>query len=186
MTENLIAPLPSLPARDSTRQKKRPKGGLDMPAVPLRPAPDIARTIALDERVPAAHALVRALVLAGVDTFFGIPGGAVSPVFDAVLQTPGARLIESRQESSAAFAAASFHRVTGRVPCVVVTAGPGATNVATGVASAHTERVPMLVICGVVANLIAARSRGMLTPGAIVALYAQGAGFSRAAALIRW
>jgi acetolactate synthase-1/2/3 large subunit len=101
--------------------------------------------------VAAAHDLVAALVAAGVDTFFGIPGGPVSPIFDAVLQVDGARLIESRHETNAAFAAADYYRASGRVPAVVVTAGPGATNVVTGVVSAHLERVPMLIICGDVA-----------------------------------
>ncbi len=99
----------------------------------------------------AAEQLVAALVAAGVDTFFGIPGGPVSPVFDAVLRHGGTRLIESRHETSAAFAAAGYHRATNRVPAVIVTAGPGATNVVTGVVSAHLSRVPMVVICGDVA-----------------------------------
>jgi len=99
----------------------------------------------------AARELISALVAADVDTFFGIPGGPVSPIFEAILSTRGARLVESRHETSAAFAAAGFHRATGRVPAVVVTAGPGATNAVTGIASAHLERVPMLVICGDVA-----------------------------------
>jgi acetolactate synthase-1/2/3 large subunit len=99
----------------------------------------------------AARHVVAALVAAGAETFFGVPGGPVAPVFDAILQTAGARLVHSRQESAAAFEAAGFHRATGRVPVVVVTAGPGATNVVTGVASAYFERVPMVVICGDVA-----------------------------------
>lgn len=107
--------------------------------------------VELEKEASAAHRLVRALVAAGVETFFGIPGGPVSPVFDAILNTEGARLIESRHETSAAFAAADYYRASGRVPAVVVTAGPGATNVVTGVVSAHLERVPMLVICGDVA-----------------------------------
>lgn len=110
------------------------------------------RTIAVRETADsAASLLVAALVEAGVDTFFGIPGGPVSPVFAAILAHPGARLVESRQESAAAFAAAGYYRASGRVPAVVVTAGPGATNAVTGVVSAHLERVPMLVVCGDVA-----------------------------------
>jgi len=105
----------------------------------------------IEAEAPAAHRLVRALVAAGVDTFFGIPGGPVSPVFDAILNTAGARLIESRHETSAAFAAADYYRASGRVPAVVVTAGPGATNAVTGVVSAHLERIPLLLICGDVA-----------------------------------
>lgn len=100
---------------------------------------------------PAAAQLIDALVEAGVRTFFGIPGGPVSPVFDAILQHPEARLIESRHETCAAFAAADYQRASGETPAVVVTAGPGATNVITGVVSAHLERVPMIVICGDVA-----------------------------------
>ena len=65
--------------------------------------------------------------------------------------TRGARLIESRHESHAAFAAALYYRASGRVPAVVVTAGPGVTNAVTGIASASLERTPMLVIAGDVA-----------------------------------
>jgi acetolactate synthase-1/2/3 large subunit len=95
--------------------------------------------------------IVAALVEAGSDTFFGIPGGPVAPMFDAILQTGGARLVRSKHEAAAAFEAAGYYRATGRVPVVVVTSGPGATNVLTGVASAHFERVPMVVLCGDVA-----------------------------------
>ncbi|HKO53696.1 MAG TPA: thiamine pyrophosphate-binding protein [Polyangiaceae bacterium] len=111
----------------------------------------VATSSVLEAEAPAAYRLVRALVAAGVDTFFGIPGGPVSPVFDAILNTEGARLVESRHETSAAFAAADYYRGSGRVPAVVVTAGPGATNAVTGVVSAHLERVPLLLICGDVA-----------------------------------
>jgi acetolactate synthase-1/2/3 large subunit len=99
----------------------------------------------------AARRLIEALVDRGVDTFFGIPGGPVCPVFEAIRLTPGARLVESRHESHAALSAALFHRASGRVPAVVVTAGPGITNAVTGIASASLERIPMLVIAGDVA-----------------------------------
>ncbi len=99
----------------------------------------------------AARRLVEALVARGVDTYFGIPGGPVCPVFEAIRLTPGARLIASRHESHAAFAAALFQRASGRVPAVVVTAGPGVTNAVTGIASASLERTPMLLIAGDVA-----------------------------------
>jgi acetolactate synthase I/II/III large subunit len=99
----------------------------------------------------AVAQIVTALEAMGVDTYFGVPGGPVMPLFDAILRAPGATLVESRHETNAAFAAAGYWRATGKVPVVVVTAGPGATNVITGVVSAHVERVPMLVICGDVA-----------------------------------
>jgi acetolactate synthase-1/2/3 large subunit len=99
----------------------------------------------------AATQIVNALEAMGVDTYFGLPGGPVMPLFDAILRSPGATLIESRHETNAVFAAIGYWRATGKVPVVVVTAGPGATNAVTGIVSAHLERVPMLVICGDVA-----------------------------------
>ncbi|HEX6243355.1 MAG TPA: thiamine pyrophosphate-binding protein [Polyangiales bacterium] len=99
----------------------------------------------------AARQLIQALLERGVDTFFGVPGGPVCPVFEAIRLEPRARLIESRHESHAAFAAALFYRASGRTPAVVVTAGPGITNAMTGIASASLERTPMLVIAGDVA-----------------------------------
>ncbi len=146
---------PANPAEDSEREtpsesyvkELRPRRVAKIPAA----VPRLGVLSLSDEELPAAHRLVQALFEAGVDTFFGVPGGPVSPVFDALLQVKGARLIESRHETSAAFAAADYYRASGRTPAVVVTAGPGATNVVTGVVSAHLERVPMLVICGDVA-----------------------------------
>lgn len=120
--------------------------------------PKLRPVASFDDEIPqsgtqlrAADGIIDALVAMGVDTFFGVPGGPVSPLFDAILNCPRARLIESRHETGAAFAAAGYYRASGHVPCVVVTAGPGATNVVTGVVSAHLEQVPMLVICGDVA-----------------------------------
>ena len=99
----------------------------------------------------AAARIVSALEASGIDTYFGLPGGPVMPLFDAILRSPGSTLIESRHETNAVFSAVGYWRATGKVPAIVVTAGPGATNVITGVVSAHLERVPMVVICGDVA-----------------------------------
>jgi acetolactate synthase-1/2/3 large subunit len=96
----------------------------------------------------AADGVVDLLVELGMDTFFGIPGGPIIPMFDAILTHPRARLIESRQESGACFAAMGYHCATGRIPVVVTTAGPGATNAVTGIVAASLERVPMLIVCG--------------------------------------
>ena len=138
---NRPGPADETPAPESYIRELAPPAGAE--PVPFGAVPRYSKT--------AAQLLIRALIDAGVDTFFGIPGGPVSPVFDAILQEPAARLIESRHETAAAFAAADYYRASGKVPAVVVTAGPGATNVVTGVVSAHLERVPMLVICGDVA-----------------------------------
>lgn len=117
--------------------------------VSLRPDSDIHELARTEE--PAASRIVTALLSAGVDTFFGVPGGAIAPICDAIGRVSGARMIESRHESSAAFEAASFYRLSGRVPALVTTAGPGITNAVTGIASAHIEGVPLVVLCGDVA-----------------------------------
>jgi acetolactate synthase-1/2/3 large subunit len=99
-----------------------------------------------------AQSMIEQLVGSGIDTFFGIPGGPIISVFHRILLHRDARLIEPRHENGAAFEAMGFHRATGRVPALVVTAGPGITNAVTGVAAAHAERVPMVVLCGDVAS----------------------------------
>ena len=122
-----VAPIETVSHRDSYVRELAPRLEEATPPSGLvrrgTPQPEIGGS--------AAALLVAALVDAGVDTFFGIPGGPVSPVFAAILGHPGARLVESRQETAAAFAAAGYHRASGRVPAVVVTAGPGATNAIT-------------------------------------------------------
>jgi acetolactate synthase-1/2/3 large subunit len=96
----------------------------------------------------AARRLIDALISWNIDTFFGIPGGPICPLFEAIRLHPQAKLIESRHESHAAFSAALYYRATKKVSAVVVTAGPGATNAMTGIASAYLERTPILVIAG--------------------------------------
>ncbi|MFO0586899.1 MAG: thiamine pyrophosphate-binding protein [Polyangiaceae bacterium] len=143
--DTMRAPAPSqspamqLVPRDSSSSYVRLRDLLEQEEEPARDSESASRRI------------VAALVEAGVDTFFGVPGGPISPFFEAVLATKGARLIESRHESNAAFSAMGYHRATGRVPAVLVTAGPGATNAVTGVTAAFTERVPMLIVSGDVA-----------------------------------
>jgi len=95
--------------------------------------------------------IVEALIERGVDTFFGIPGGPICPIFEALRLCEGATLIESRHEANAGFAAAAYYRATGRPAGVVVTAGPGATNAITGITSAYLENIPVFVLSGDVA-----------------------------------
>ncbi len=99
----------------------------------------------------AAVRIVELLVERGVTKFFGIPGGPISPIFEALRLNGQTQLVEVRHETHAAFAASSYYRLTGNMAAVLVTAGPGVTNVLTGVAAAHAEQVPMLVIAGDVA-----------------------------------
>lgn len=85
----------------------------------------------------------------GIDTIFGVPGGAIEPLLNALARSArkgGPRLVVARHESGAAFMADGYYRESGKMGVVCSTTGPGATNLITGVASALLEDTPMLVI----------------------------------------
>ncbi len=95
-----------------------------------------------------ADIIVDTLVRLGVDTFFGIPGGAICSVYDALEPRGDVHVINTRHESGAAFMAMGFSRIGGAMPAVLTTSGPGITNALTGLAAAHADGVPLLVLCG--------------------------------------
>ncbi|GAB3245901.1 biosynthetic-type acetolactate synthase large subunit [Larkinella harenae] len=99
-----------------------------------------------------AEALMQALVEEGVETIFGYPGGAIMPVYDALYDYQD-RLnhILVRHEQGAAHAAEGYARVTGRAGVCLVTSGPGATNLVTGIADAMIDSTPMVCLVGQVA-----------------------------------
>lgn len=101
--------------------------------------------------VRGADALLRALEAEGVDLIFGYPGGAIMPVYDALVDS-GIRHILVRHEQGAALAANGYARHTGRVGVCLATSGPGATNLVTGIADAFLDSVPMVAITGQVAT----------------------------------
>jgi len=94
-----------------------------------------------------ARSLVEALKIEGVEVVFGIPGGAIMPVYDELLGS-GIRHILARHEQSAAHMADGYARVSGRPGVVMATSGPGATNLVTGVATAYMDSAPMVAITG--------------------------------------
>jgi acetolactate synthase-1/2/3 large subunit len=143
--KRVIMPEPIAPPRDPSDECPPSRG----PSSRIYSTPE--PTVLAEPEETAAAQVVSALAAAGVDTYFGVPGGPIIALFDAILKSPGVTLVESRHETNAAFAAAGYWRATGKVPAVVVTAGPGATNAVTGIVSAHLEQVPMVVICGDVA-----------------------------------
>jgi acetolactate synthase-1/2/3 large subunit len=96
-------------------------------------------------------AMLGALRERGVDTVFGYPGGAIMPVYDALLDS-GIRHVLVRHEQAAAFAADGYARVCGRPGVCIATSGPGATNLITGIANAYLDSVPMIAITGQVAT----------------------------------
>jgi acetolactate synthase I/II/III large subunit len=112
--------------------------------------------------VRGADLLVDMLEQAGVDVVFGLPGGAISPVHDALLDSR-LRTITTRHESGAMFAATAYARATGKLACVAVTSGPGVLNAMTGLATAWCDGVPLLLLVGEVPR--AAHGKGVLQDG---------------------
>ncbi len=105
--------------------------------------------ISKENPVTGAVALIRALIAEGTDTVFGYPGGQVLPVYDALYDyTDSLKHILVRHEQGAAHTAEGYARATGRAGVVIVTSGPGATNVITGLSDAMMDSTPLVVITG--------------------------------------
>jgi len=98
-------------------------------------------------KLSGARILVESLKKENVEVMFGYPGGVVLPAFDA-LYDASIRFILVRHEQAAAHAADGFARATGKVGVCLVTSGPGATNLVTGIATAYMDSIPMVVITG--------------------------------------
>lgn len=100
-------------------------------------------------KISGAEALVRALIEEGTDTVFGYPGGAILTVYDKLYDyTDRLRHILVRHEQGAVHAAQGYARVSGRTGVVIVTSGPGAANVITGLSDAMADSTPLVVITG--------------------------------------
>jgi acetolactate synthase-1/2/3 large subunit len=95
-----------------------------------------------------AEMVIEALADQGVQHLFGYPGGAVLPIYDAIFQQEKVRHILVRHEQGAVHAAEGYARSTGKVGCVLVTSGPGATNAVTGLTDALCDSIPLVVITG--------------------------------------
>lgn len=98
-------------------------------------------------KLTGAKILIESLNREGVDVLFGYPGGVVLPIFD-VLYDAKIRFILTRHEQGAAHAADGFARATGKVGVCIVTSGPGATNLVTGIATAYMDSVPIVAVTG--------------------------------------
>jgi acetolactate synthase-1/2/3 large subunit len=95
-----------------------------------------------------AEMVVRALRDQGVEHVFGYPGGAVLPIYDALFHEPELTHVLVRHEQGAVHAAEGYARSTGKVGCVLVTSGPGATNAVTGLTDAMMDSIPLVCITG--------------------------------------
>jgi len=137
MTQSRIAE-----GRPAVVPHSQPPSGHPSPAATPSPVARIA------EKVTGAKSVVRSLEEAGVEIVFGIPGGAVLPVYDPLLDSTRVRHVLVRHEQGAGHAATGYAQATGKVGVCMATSGPGATNLVTPLADAHMDSVPLVAITG--------------------------------------
>lgn len=107
--------------------------------------------------INGARILLECLKRSGVSDIFGYPGGAVIPLYDEIYDFDGIKHYHVRHEQGAAHAADAYARATGKLGVCLATSGPGATNLVTGIMTAHMDSVPMLAITGQVALSVLGR-----------------------------
>lgn len=95
-----------------------------------------------------AEQILNAFHRHSIDTVFGYPGGCIMPLYDALVDDVSVEHVLCRHEQGCALAADGYARASGRLGVCIATSGPGATNLVTGVANAHRDSIPMLVITG--------------------------------------
>jgi len=104
-------------------------------------------------KISGAKILIETLKREKVDVIFGYPGGSVLPIFDELYDAP-IRFVLTRHEQGAAHAADGYARTTGKVGVCMATSGPGATNLVTGIATAHMDSIPLVAITGQVKTFL--------------------------------
>jgi acetolactate synthase I/II/III large subunit len=145
------APGPAQAAQSQAGEPPAPAPA--QPGEPPAPAPAQAEPRVLPAgpgkvRATGAQALVYALERAGADVVFGIPGGAILPAYDPLLDSGSIRHILVRHEQGAGHAATGYAQATGRIGVCMATSGPGATNLVTPIADAYMDSVPIVAITG--------------------------------------
>src|SRR5438034_10848304 len=106
----------------------------------------------MNKEMTGAEMVIEALADQGVEHLFGYPGGAVLPIYDALFQQQKVQHILVRHEQGAVHAAEGYARSTGKVGCVLVTSGPGASNAVTGLTDARRASRPLGCLPGPVAS----------------------------------
>ncbi|HEX7055899.1 MAG TPA: biosynthetic-type acetolactate synthase large subunit [Bacilli bacterium] len=109
---------------------------------------DMRKKLLQPDLISGSEMLLRSLLLEGVDTVFGYPGGAVLYIYDAMHGNKDFHHLLTRHEQGAIHAADGYARATGKVGVCIATSGPGATNLVTGIATAYMDSVPLVVITG--------------------------------------
>ncbi|MBV9379980.1 MAG: acetolactate synthase large subunit [Streptosporangiaceae bacterium] len=133
-----------MPAPAADRDAPAPSAAAEPPRVQV--------TGSGQTRATGAQALVYALERVGADVVFGIPGGAILPAYDPLLDSRSIRHILVRHEQGAGHAATGYAQATGRTGVCMATSGPGATNLVTPLADAYMDSVPLVAITGQVST----------------------------------
>ena len=139
---------------------------MNAPSQPPTPATVAASTVATQsvapnkptqkprkEKLTGAELIVRTLEVLGTRTVFGLPGGAVLPLYEALYESTTLNHILVRHEQGAGHAATGYAQATGEVGVCIATSGPGATNLVTPLADANIDSVPVVAITGQVGLL---------------------------------
>jgi acetolactate synthase-1/2/3 large subunit len=134
----------------SATPRPTPPPGVPHPPAGSRPKP--APPAGAPVRLTGAQSLVRSLEAVGCEVAFGIPGGAIMPAYDALLDSTKVRHVLVRHEQGAGHAATGYAQATGKVGVCVATSGPGATNLVTPLADAYMDSVPVVAITGQVSQ----------------------------------
>src|SRR3990172_1616216 len=104
------------------------------------------------EKMTGARAVVRALELENVDWLFGMPGGTILPIYDALFESKKLKHVLIRHEQVGGHAAEGYAHATGKVGVCLATSGPGSTNLVTAIADAFMDSVPLVAITANVAR----------------------------------
>ena len=105
-----------------------------------------------NEVLTGAQAIIRSLEMLGIEHVFGLPGGAILPTYDPLMDSKKIRHILVRHEQGAGHAAEGYASASGKLGVCIATSGPGATNLVTAIADAYMDSVPLLAITGQVGS----------------------------------
>jgi acetolactate synthase I/II/III large subunit len=152
-----VRPTPADMAQHARPRSATPAGVASAPAArPVaassHPRPASQPPTPAPQQVTGAQALVKSLEHLGVETVFGIPGGAILPAYDPLMDSTSVRHVLVRHEQGAGHAAEGYAAATGRVGVCMATSGPGATNLVTPLADAYMDSMPVVAITGQVSS----------------------------------
>lgn len=138
----------SAPTKRPPEQSETPTNGTAAAAKYNSATTQAQTNVVAPHQLTGAQAVIRSLEELGVDVIFGIPGGAVLPVYDPLFDSQKLRHVLVRHEQGGGHAASGYAHATGRVGVCMATSGPGATNLVTPLADAYMDSIPMVAITG--------------------------------------